>query len=198
MNSKGTEITTLSGSQSLIQADFVDYFQNKLYQSLNVPINRMKPDTGFTIGRSNEISREELKFNKFVARLRVKFSGLFHALLKIQLVARGIIRADEWDELKEKIRYDFIRDNHFTELKDAEIIANRMQTLQLVDPYLGKYYSKRYIQKNVLNMDDEEIAEIEGEISKEGEEAVPAEITNQRTIMQMQQDIAGQQQQEEQ
>ena len=195
---KSTEITTLPGSQSLIQSDFVDYFQNKLYQSLNVPINRMKPEAGFTIGRSNEISREEIKFNKFVGRLRVKFSALFHALLKIQLVAKGVIRVDEWEAIRGKIRYDFIRDNHFTELKEAEIIANRMQTLQLVDPYLGKYYSKRYIQKNVLNMDDEEIRAIESEISKEGEEALPSEITNQRAIMQIQQDMAGQQPEQEQ
>ena len=192
-----TEITTLQGSQSLIQADFVDYFQNKLYQSLNVPINRMKPEAGFTIGRSNEISREEIKFNKFVGRLRVKFSGLFHALLKIQLVAKGVIRADEWEEIRGKIRYDFIRDNHFSELKEAEIIANRMQTLQLVDPYLGKYYSKRYIQKNVLNMDDEDITDIETEIKQEGEDALPSEITNQRAIMQIQQDMAGQQPEQE-
>ncbi len=195
--SKGTEISSLPGSQSLIQSDFIEYFQNKLYQSLNVPINRMKPESGFTLGRSNEISREELKFNKFVGRLRVKFSFLFSSLLRIQLIAKGIIRVDEWENIKSKIRYDFIRDNHFTELKEAELITNRMNTLQLVDPYLGKYYSKRYIQKNVLKMDDEEIEEIEKEIGSEGEEAVPAELTNQMKMMQFQQDTTEQPDQEQ-
>ena len=192
--SKGTEISTLPGSQSLIQSDFVSYFQDKLYQSLNVPVSRMKPETGFTLGRSTEISREELKFSKFVGRLRVKFSGLFHQLLRVQLIAKGIIRADEWDDLKSKIRYDFIKDNHFTELKEAEIISSRMNTLQLVDPYLGKYYSKRYIQKNVLMMDDSEIDEIEKEIKSEGEEAVPSDITNQQKMMVFQQGMEQQSQ----
>ena len=193
MNSKGTEISSLPGSQSLIQADFVEYFQNKLFQSLNVPISRMKPETGFTLGKSQEITREELKFSKFVGKLRIKFSGLFHSMLRIQLIAKGIIRADEWDNIRSKIRYDFIRDNHFSELKEAEILTNRLATLQLVDPYLGKYYSKRYIQKNVLNMADEDISDIESEIKQEGEDALPSEITNQRAMMQIQQDMAGQQ-----
>jgi hypothetical protein len=187
--SKGTEISSLPGSQSLIQSDFIEYFQNKLYQSLNVPINRMKPDAGFTLGKSQEITREELKFNKFVNRLRIKFSGLFHSLLRIQLIAKGIIRADEWDVVKSKIRYDFIKDNHFSELKDAEILTNRMATLQMVDPYLGKYYSKRHIQKHVLMMDDEEIDQIEKEISAEGDDAVPSEITTQQKMMIFQQNM---------
>ena len=195
--SKGTEISSLPGSQSLIQADFVEYFQNKLFQSLNVPISRMKPETGFTLGKSQEITREELKFSKFVGKLRIKFSGLFHSMLRIQLIAKGIIRADEWDNIRSKIRYDFIRDNHFSELKEAEILTNRLATLQLVDPYLGKYYSKRYIQKNVLNMADEDISDIESEIKREGEDALPSEITNQRAMMQIQQDMAGQQPEQE-
>jgi hypothetical protein len=186
---KGTEITTLQGSPSLIQADFVTYFQDKLYSSLNVPKGRFQEDSGFTIGRSQEITREELKFNKFVGRLRVKFSSLFHDLLRIQLIAKGLIRADEWDDIKGKIRYDFVRDNHFTELKDAEILNNRIQSLMQVDPYLGKYYSKEWVQKKVLRMSDEEIKEIKDQIEKEGPEAVPTELNMMQAQMQIQQEM---------
>lgn len=187
MNSKGTEITTLPGSQSLIQSDFVLYFQNKLYQSLNVPIGRMKPETGFTIGRSSEVTREELKFGKFIGRLRVRFSSLFHDLLRVQLIAKGLIRADEWDDIKSKIRYDFIRDNHFTELKETELLTNRLQTLQQIDQYLGKYYSKAWIMKNVLMMTDDKVIDMEKEIKAEGETALPTELTNQLSMMKIQQ-----------
>jgi hypothetical protein len=167
-DSKSTEITTLQGSQSLIQSDFIDYFQNKLYQSLNVPIGRLKPETGFTLGRSSEVTRDELKFSKFVGRLRIRFSGLFSDLMKIQLVSKGLIRLDEWDDIRAKIRFDFIKDNHFTELKNAEIITNRMTTLQMVDPFLGKYVSKKWVQKNILMLDDEEIVEMEKQIKEDG------------------------------
>jgi hypothetical protein len=170
-DSKGTEITTLQGSTALIQAEFLSYFQNKLYQSLNVPISRLKPETGFTLGKSSETTREELKFSKFVGRLRVRFSSLFHDLLRIQLIAKGLIRADEWEDIRSKIRYDFIRDNHFTELKDAELLTNRLNILTAADPYVGKYYSKAWIRKNVLMMDDEEseemITQIKDEIKKD-------------------------------
>jgi hypothetical protein len=165
-DTKSTEITTLQGSQSLIQSDFIDYFQNKLYQSLNVPIGRLKPETGFSIGRSSEVTRDELKFSKFVGRLRIRFSSLFSDLLKIQLVSKGLIRLDEWDDIRTKIRFDFIKDNHFSELKNAEIITNRMTTLQMVDPFLDKYVSKRWVQKNVLMLDDEEIVEMERQIKE--------------------------------
>jgi hypothetical protein len=188
--SKGTEITTLQGSQSLIEADFVAYFQNKLYQSLNVPLSRLKPETGFTLGRSSETTREELKFNKFINRLRVRFSSLFHDLLRIQLISKGLIRSEEWDEIKSKIRYDFIRDNHFTELKDAELLANRINALQLADPYVGKYFSKAWINKNVLMLADDEAAEMMEEIQKEGSEAVPTEVSNQLMMTQLQNDQA--------
>jgi hypothetical protein len=183
---KGTEITTLQGSQSLIQADFVNYFQEKLYQALNVPLSRIKQDSGFQLGRSQETTRDELKFNKFINRLRVKFSQLFHDLLRVQLIAKNLIRADEWDLINSKIRYDFIKDNHFTELKNSEILTNRMNTLQLIDPYLGKYYSKAWVQKNVLMLDDSEIEDIAKEIKKEGEDALPTEITNQQAMLAMQ------------
>lgn len=186
---KSTEITTLQGSQSLIQADFVTYFQNKLYSSLNVPKGRFQQEQGFTLGRSQEITREELKFNKFVGRLRVRFSGLFQDMLRIQLIAKGLIRYDEWEDIKSKIRYDYVRDNHFTELKDAEILNNRIMSLQLVDPYLGKYYSKEWVQKNILRMDDELVLEMKKQIESEGEDAIPTELSNMQVQMQMQQDM---------
>lgn len=187
---KGTEITTLQGSQSLIQADFVQYFQDRLYNSLNVPIARFKGESGFSLGHSQETTREELKFFKFINRQRVKFSKLFHDLLRIQLIAKGIIRADEWYFIRSKIRYDYVRDNHFTEMKDSEIMMNRMQTLQLVDPYLGKYYSKEWVQKNILCMDEEEIEQMQQQIEAEGEAAVPTEVTNMEYQMQLQQQYA--------
>jgi hypothetical protein len=166
-DSKATEITTLQGSQSLIQSDFIDYFQNKLYQSLNVPIGRLKPETGFSLGRSSEVTRDELKFSKFVGRLRIRFSSVFHDLLKTQLVSKGLIRLDEWDEIKSKIRFDFIKDNHFTELKNTEILTNRLNTLALVDNYVGKYVSKAWVQKNILMFDNEEIVEMDKQIKAE-------------------------------
>jgi hypothetical protein len=187
---KGTEITTLQGAQSLIQADFVTYFQDRLYNSLNVPIARFKGESSFSLGHTQETSREELKFFKFVNRQRVKFSKLFSDLLRIQLVAKGIIRADEWDMIKSDIRFDYIRDNHFTEMKDSEILMNRMQTLQLVDAYVGKYYSLEWIQKNVLQMDKETITEMKKQIESEGADAVPTEIMNMERQLQIQQAYA--------
>jgi hypothetical protein len=157
--------------------------------ALNVPKGRFQSEDGFTMGRSQEITREELKFNKFIGRLRLRFSSLFHDLMRIQLIAKGIIRADEWKEIQSKIRYDFIRDNHFTELKDAELLNNRVQSLMLVDPYLGKYFSKAWVQKNVLRMDEEEITQMDTEISSEGEDAVPTELSMMQAQMQMQTDM---------
>lgn len=170
MNSKGTEITTLQGSQSLISADFVDYFKQKLYQSLNVPISRMQPQDNFTLGRSSEITREELKFNKFITRLRLKFCGLFQQLLRIQLISKGVINPDEWEEIKSLIRYDFVRDNYFAELKDAEILNNRLMTLQAADAYAGKYYSKNWIMKNILQLDDEQIETMQEEMQVDNQQ----------------------------
>lgn len=164
---KGTEITTLDGAQNLGQIEDINYFQNKLFQSLNVPISRLKPDTGFSLGRSSEITRDEIKFGKFINRLRNKFSSIFNEILRIQLVAKGIIREDEWDEFAASIRYDFNQDNHFQEMKDTEILQNRLQTLQLLDPYVGKYFSIDWIQKNVLMQSEKDIKEIADQIKKE-------------------------------
>lgn len=163
---KGTEITTLAGGQNLSQIEDIQYFLNKLYRALNVPITRLQPETGFSIGRSNEISRDEVRFGKFIDKLRLKFSNLFLDLLKIQFISKGIISLDEWEDIKQKIKFDFSRDNHFTELKESEILNNRLQTLAQMDQFVGKYFSRSYIQKKVLRFTDEEIENI----NKENEE----------------------------
>ena len=164
---KGTEITTLDGAQNLGEIEDINYFQNKLFQALNVPMSRLKQDTSFSLGRSSEITRDEIKFSKFINRLRNKFSSIFNEILRIQLVAKGIIREDEWDEFAASIRYDFNQDNHFQEMKDTEILQNRIQTLQLLDPYVGKYFSIDWIQKNVLMQSEKDIKEIAAQIKKE-------------------------------
>jgi hypothetical protein len=160
---KGTEITTLAGGATLGQIDDVTYFLNKLYRSLNVPISRLNPETGFSLGRSNEISRDEIRFSKFIDKLRLKFSNLFLDLLRIQFVAKGIITIEEWDDIKQKIKFDFSRDNHFTELKESEILNNRIQTMMQMDSFVGKYFSRKFVQKKVLRLTDDEIKEMDQE-----------------------------------
>ena len=164
---RGTEITTLPGGQNLGELEDVKYFQKKLYKSLNIPLSRLEQESSFTIGRSNEITRDELKFAKFVGRLRKKFSELFHDLLKTQLVLKGIMTLEDWEELKENIQYDYIFDNHFTELKDNELLTERLNTVGLIEPYLGKYFSAEYVRKQVLHFTDEEIEELDIQIEKE-------------------------------
>jgi hypothetical protein len=164
---KGTEITTLPGGQNLGELEDVKYFEKKLYKSLGVPISRLEPAQGFSLGRSNEISRDELKFGKFIDRLRNKFSTLFDDILRVQLVLKRICTEEEWNEFKENIYYDFMKDNNFTELKEAELLLNRMGVLQMVDPYVGRYYSKEWVRRNVLMMDDEDIEEIDEQIANE-------------------------------
>ena len=144
---KGTEITTLPGGQNLGELEDVKYFEKKLYKALNVPVSRLNPETsGFSLGRSNEITRDELKFAKFVDRLRNKFADMFDQAMRIQCVLKGICTNEEWDEFKENIHYDFIRDNNFSELKEAELMTNRLTLLQSVDPYTGRYFSQSWIQ----------------------------------------------------
>ena len=167
---KGTEITTLPGGQNLGEIQDIEYFQQKLYHALNVPISRLQQSQGFSIGRSNEITRDEVKFNKFIVRLRKSFGKLFSDALRVQLISKNIIRADEWDNLEQNIRYDFLEDNHYSELKDAEIMMQRVQMLQTLDPYVGKYYSMSWIRKNVLRLDEAEIKTIESEIESEKEQ----------------------------
>ena len=169
---KGTEITTLPGGQNLGEIQDIEYFQQKLYHSLNVPISRLQQQQGFSIGRSTEISRDEVKFNKFIVRLRKKFSMLFSHALRVQLIAKNIIKPEEWDDIVSKIKYDYLEDNHYSELKDAEILTQRVQILQQLDPFVGKYYSQAWIRKNVLRLDDEDIEQIEKEIEDEKEDRV--------------------------
>ncbi len=164
---RGTEITTLPGGQNLGELEDVKYFQKKLYKSLNIPLSRLEQESSFTIGRSSEITRDELKFAKFVGRLRKKFSELFHDLLKTQLVLKGIMTLEDWEELKENIQYDFIFDNHFTELKDNELLTERLNSVGLMEPYIGKYFSAEYVRKQVLHFTDEEIEEMDIQIEKE-------------------------------
>ena len=164
---KGTEITTLPGGQNLGEIQDIEYFQQKLYHAMNVPISRLQQQQGFSIGRSTEISRDEVKFNKFIVRLRKKFNMLFANALRVQLVAKNIIKPEEWDDISSKIKYDYLEDNHYSELKDAEILGQRVQILQQLDPYVGKYYSQAWIRKNVLRLDDEDIEQIEKEIEEE-------------------------------
>lgn len=164
---KGTEITTLEGGQNLSQIEDIEYFRDKLLRSLNVPIGRLKPDQTFNIGRSNEITRDELKFMKFVKRLRSKFNQLFMDLLKVQLVSKGVIRHDEWKEISNKIMLEYLRDNQFSEMKDSDLLNARITTLQQIDQFVGKYYSKEWVRKNVLRLTDEDIEEIDKQIEEE-------------------------------
>ena len=164
---RGTEITTLPGGSNLGEIDDIKYFQQKLYRSLNVPISRLEAENSFSIGRSDNITRDELKFTKFVQKLRKKFCVLFMDILKTQLVLKGVIAIEEWDKMKEHIQFDFMQDGHFTELKNAEILQNRLDMLGQIESYVGTYFSKEYVKKNVLRMNDEEIEEIEQQIKDE-------------------------------
>jgi len=167
---RGTEITTLPGGQNLGEMEDVLYFQKRLFKSLNVPLSRMEADAGFSLGRASEISRDEIKFGKFIRRLRARFSILFDKVLEKQLILKGVITPEEWPAIQSALRYDFMQDNHFEELKQSEILQNRLQLLRDIDDYTGRYYSKQWIQRNVLYMNDTDIEEISKQIEKEKEE----------------------------
>lgn len=143
----------------------IEYFQNKLYQALSVPASRTQQASGFSIGRPSEITRDEVKFSKFIARLRKKFSALFLDTLRVQLIVKNIISPDDWDDIAHNIRFNFLRDNYFAELKEVEILQNRLNTLQLIDPHVGKYYSENWVRKNVLHLMEDEVAQIDAEIA---------------------------------
>jgi hypothetical protein len=195
---KGTEITTLPGGQNLGEIQDIEYFQNKLYHALNVPVSRLQASQGFSIGRSQEITRDEIKFNKFIIRLRKKFSMLFSNSLRVQLIAKGIIRPDEWEDLRADIKYDFIEDNHYAELRDTEIMQSRIGLLQLIDPYVGKYYSLDWAKQNILRMDKDEIKDITKQIKSEQQEMVQnAEMQGQLQLAQQQPMMDAQQQQQQ-
>ena len=193
---KGTEIDTLPGGQNLGELEDVKYFEKKLYKSLNVPISRLEPDQGFSIGRVAEVTRDELKFAKFVDRLRNKFSDVFIQALRVQCVLKGICTAEEWDEFKEHLYFDFIKDNNFTELKEAELMKERLTLLEQVDPYTGRYYSQSWIQRNVLRMTDDDIKQMQKEIDEEKEVGlgIPVSVTNDVASQQMMGDVEGEQQ----
>jgi hypothetical protein len=164
---RGTEITTLPGGQNLGEMDDVDYFRRKLYKSLNVPITRMEADNQFNLGRSSEVTRDEIKFNKFIGRLRTRFSHLFDGLLEIQLVLKGVLTRAEWEKMRNTIHYDFTDDNYFSELKQTEILTERLRLASEIDPLVGKYYSMKWVRSNILQMSEEEIKDIDKEIEAE-------------------------------
>jgi hypothetical protein len=164
---KGTEITTLPGGENLGQIEDINYFQTKLYQSLNVPLSRLQPQQGISFGRATEITRDELKFAKFISRMRKKFNVLFNDLLKTQLILKGVIVEQDWDELKEKIQYRYAQDQYFEEMKVAENIRNRIDLLSQIQPFVGYYFSKDYVMKNVLRMTDNDVKRMNAEISEE-------------------------------
>ena len=165
--SKGTEITTLPGGQNLGKMEDVEYFDKKLYKALGVPVSRLEGSTGFTMGRTTEITRDELKFNKFIQRLRNKFSTLFDDLLRVQLSLKNICSVEEWTDFREQIWYDFKKDVNFDELKEAELLTNQLQLLAMADPFVGRYFSLEWARKNILHFTDEQIAELDQQIQEE-------------------------------
>ena len=171
---KGTEVTTLPGGQNLGEISDVQYFQKKLYKALNVPISRLESESGFNLGKAAEISRDELKFTKFVQRLRKRFTQVFADLLKTQLVLKGIITIEDWAKIGSHIQYDYLKDGYFAELKEAEILRERLSLAQEVSQYVGKYYSVEYIRKKVLRQSDEDIIEIDNQIANEIKQGIIA------------------------
>jgi len=164
---RGTEITTLAGGSNLGEIDDIEYFKKKLFQSLNVPITRLEAEGGFALGRSTDITRDELKFTKFIQKIRKKFTPLLTDILKTQLLLKGVISLDDWDQMKEHIQYDFLKDGHFSELKEAELLNDRIQTLDSIQSYIGTFFSKEYVLKHVLRMSDTAVDEMRQQISKE-------------------------------
>ena len=174
---RGTEISTLPSGQNLGEIEDIEYFRKKLYQSLSVPISRIEgtEQTAFNLGRASEINRDEIKFAKFIAKLRHRFSHLFTDLLRIQLILKGIINEEDWFEIKDDIDYIWTIDSHFSELKNNEIIRERFEILQTMEEYIGKFISKEWVQKNILKQTDEDIKEMQKQIDKEKEEEAPDE-----------------------
>jgi hypothetical protein len=165
---RGTEITTLPGAQNLGELKDVEYFKKKLYNSLNLPPSRLTDDNkGFNLGKSTEVLRDELKFSKFIGRLRKRFSGIFHDILKTQLILKGVIAPEDWDDMQEHIQYDFIHDNHFNELKEIEMLTQRMGLVAQMDPFVGKYYSVDYVRRHVLQQTDKDFKEMDKQIQSE-------------------------------
>ena len=166
---RGTELSTLPGGQNLGEMDDVLYFQKKMYKSLNVPVSRLEPETGMTLGRATEINRDEVKFQKFIQRLRMRFSMLFDAALEKQLVLKGHMTPEEYADIRRNIKYDFKQDNYFTELKENEVITERINTVNAVDPFVGKYFSQDWVRRNILRMSDDEIMMLDQQIKDEAD-----------------------------
>ena len=169
---RGTDVSTLSGGQNLGELEDIKYFQKKLYKSLNIPISRLESEGGFNLGKSTEITRDEIKFSKFIQRLRKKFGELFQDMLKTQLVLKGVMKPEDWDHIKEFIVYDFKDDNHFQELKEVEILNERLTALQAINDYVGTYYSVEYVRRYVLRQSDTEIEAIDKQIEQEKKDDV--------------------------
>ena len=169
---RGTEITTLPGGQNLGELADIKYFQSKLYRSLNVPESRQGGEGGFNLGRSSEILRDELKFTKFVGRLRKRFSRMFNDMLKTQCLLKNLVTPEDWDQMEEHIQYDFLYDNHFSELKEAELMTERLNIAATAEPYVGKYYSQDWVRRKIIRQTDEEIIEQDKQIAKEIEQGI--------------------------
>lgn len=196
---KTTTVDVLPGGQNLNQIEDVQFFENKLFQAMNVPLGRLKPDQSFSIGRSDTVSREEIKFNKFIGRLRKRFAKIFRDALRIQLIAKKVISPDDWDQINDFVRFDFQKDNFFSEMKSSEIINQRLATLQAADPFVGKYFSYNWVKKNILQQSEDDIAEMEKEMQVDLEMQVAyaehegqMEIARQMPMIQVQAEMAAQ------
>ena len=188
---RGTEISTLPGGQNLGELTDVEYFQKKLFRSLNVPESRMADNASFSLGRSSEVLRDELKFSKFVGRMRKRFSNLFHDILKTQLILKNVVTPEEWEQMSDHIQYDFLYDNHFSELKDAELMQERLGLVATADPYIGKYYSVDYIRRKILRQTDSEINEEDKLIAAEREAGLIPPTEQEMQMAQMAMDAQG-------
>jgi hypothetical protein len=186
---RGTEITTLPGGQNLGELTDVEYFQKKLYRSLNVPESRIGADGGFNLGRSSEILRDELMFSKFVGRLRKRFSGVFLDLLKTQLILKNIVTPTDWNKMAEHIQFDYLYDNHFAELKETELMNERLNLMTQIEPYIGTYYSRDYVKRKILRQTEEEMLEMEKEMEEENATGVGVPLETQQAIAQGQMEV---------
>ena len=169
---RGTDITTLPGGQNLGEISDIEYFRSKLYRSLNVPVSRLESNSGFNLGRASEITRDELKFTKFVQRLRKKFTELFNDILRTQLILKGIINEEDWQSVRDSITYDFLQDGHFAELKNTELMRERLQLANEMRDYIGKFYSVDYVRKNILKQNEREMEDIDNQIKKEIDDGI--------------------------
>jgi hypothetical protein len=180
---RGTDITTLPGGQNLGEITDIEYFRSKLYRSLNVPASRLEASQGFNLGRSTEITRDELKFTKFVQRLRKKFTELFNDILRTQLVLKKVIADEDWHTVRDTLQYSFLQDGHFAELKESEMLQERLRLADQMRDYVGKYYSVEYIRKNVLRQSQRDIEDIDKQIRKEVDDGIISAPTDDVTDM---------------